>query len=1023
MIPMRNFFNSYKNPVTVLVVIIILGGFFAYSKMQTALFPEITFPKIKIIADAGQQPVKKMMITVTRQLENAIKQVPDLQRIRSTTSRGSCEISAYMDWNTNIDISKQRIESKINEIKNTLPPDIQITVERMNPSILPITGFSLESKNRSPIEMKLLAMYTIKPFLSQVEGVSEIRIIGGKQKEYWMVLNVQKMSSLGVTPDMVNTALAQTNFIKSNGYLSDYRLLYLTVTDAAVSSKEQLSNIVLSNNGKRIILLKDIADVQIQEAKEYIKVNANGHEGILLAVIKQPNSNLVDLSERMNQKLKELKKIIPKDVTIQPFYVQADFVKDSIKSVTDSLFVGLALAIIVAIIFLRSLKASSVILITIPVILCLSIICLYAIGQTLNIMTLGALAAAIGLIIDDAIVVVEQIHRTHEEHPEEPSNKLVKKALDYLLPAMVGSSLSTIVIFLPFVLMSGVAGAYFKVMTDTMIITLVCSFFVTWIALPVIYLRLSRKVNIIKKNKVQHKASNQKWVGFFITKPYLSLIIIGALAFSVYYIYPKLETGFLPEMDEGSIVLDYNSPPGTSLEETDRILREVEKILVKVPEVEAYSRRTGTQMGFFITEPNRGDYLIQLKKSRTKTTEEVISDIRKKVESTQPALRIDFGQVIGDMLGDLMTSVQPIEVKVFGNDQATLQTLSKKIASIIGKVEGTADVFDGIVIAGPSINIEPNYSAMAQYGITASNLQFQMQSSLEGNLVGTVYDKDQLSNLRLIYPGSKTLSVADIEKTPIFLPSGKLHPINQLANVHINNGDAEIQREDLQSMGVVTARLEKRDLGSTIKDIQKSINDNIVLPQGYAIVYGGSYADQQQSFKELLIILISSSLLVFGVILFLFKDFSISMIILLISVLGISGSYMGLYFTGTALNVGSYTGLIMIVGIIGENAIFTFLQFRESLKLSNNVDEAIIYSISTRLRPKLMTALGAIIALLPIAMGIGTGAQLHQPLAIAVIGGFIIALPLLLIVLPSLIRLFYKNKNSITWDSELLQNA
>ena len=1020
---MRNFFNSYKNPVTVLIVIIILGGFFAYSKMQTALFPEITFPKIKIIADAGQQPVKKMMITVTRQLENAIKQVPDLQRIRSTTSRGSCEISAYMDWNTNIDISKQRIESKINEIKNTLPPDIQITVERMNPSILPITGFSLESKNRSPIEMKLLAMYTIKPFLSQVEGVSEIRIIGGKQKEYWMVLNVQKMSSLGITPDMVNTALAQTNFIKSNGYLSDYRLLYLTVTDAAVSSKEQLSNIVLSNNGKRIILLKDIAEVQIQEAKEYIKVNANGHEGILLAVIKQPNSNLVDLSERMNQKLKELKKIIPKDVTIQPFYVQADFVKDSIKSVTDSLFVGLALAIIVAIIFLRSLKASSVILITIPVILCLSIICLYAIGQTLNIMTLGALAAAIGLIIDDAIVVVEQIHRTHEEHPEEPSNKLVKKALDYLLPAMVGSSLSTIVIFLPFVLMSGVAGAYFKVMTDTMIITLVCSFFVTWIALPVIYLRLSRKVNRVKKNKVQHKVPNQKWVGFFITKPYLSLIIIGALAFSVYFIYPKLETGFLPEMDEGSIVLDYNSPPGTSLEETDRILREVEKILVKVPEVEAYSRRTGTQMGFFITEPNRGDYLIQLKKSRTKTTEEVISDIRKKVESTQPALRIDFGQVIGDMLGDLMTSVQPIEVKVFGNDQATLQTLSKKIATIIGKVEGTADVFDGIVIAGPSINIEPNYSAMAQYGITASNLQFQMQSSLEGNLVGTVYDKDQLSNLRLIYPGSKTLSVADIEKTPVFLPSGKLHPINQLANIRINNGDAEIQREDLQSMGVVTARLEKRDLGSTIKDIQKSINDNIVLPQGYAIVYGGSYADQQQSFKELLIILISSSLLVFGVILFLFKDFSISMIILLISVLGISGSYMGLYFTGTALNVGSYTGLIMIVGIIGENAIFTFLQFRESLKLSNNVDEAIIYSISTRLRPKLMTALGAIIALLPIAMGIGTGAQLHQPLAIAVIGGFIIALPLLLIVLPSLIRLFYKNKNSITRDSELLQNA
>lgn len=1011
---MRNFFTTYKNPVTVLIVIIIMGGLFAYSKMQTSLFPEITFPKIKIIADAGQQPVKKMMITVTRELENAVKKVPDLKMIRSTTSRGSCEISAYMDWNTNIDISVQRIESKINEIRNILPPNINITVERMNPSILPIIGYSLESKNRSPIDMKLLALYTIKPFLSQVEGVSEIRVIGGKTKEYWLVLNLQKMSTLGITPNIIDTALLQTNFVTSNGYLSDYRLLYLTVTDASVTSKEQLQNIVISNNGKRIIQLKDIADVKIQEAKEYIKINANGREGILLAVIKQPNANLIELSDKMDAKINDLKKIIPKDVTIHPFYEQADFVKDSVKSVTDSLWIGLGLAIIVAIIFLRSFKASSVILITIPVTLFSTLICLLAIGQTLNIMTLGAIAAAIGLIIDDAIVVVEQIHRTHEEHPEEPTNTLITKAIRYLLPAMIGSSLSTIVIFLPFVLMSGVAGAYFKVMTNTMIITLVCSFFITWIILPVLYLLFTRNasVNTLHKNKklASHQVKPQRWVGFFIKRPYLSLVIIVALAYSIYYIYPKLETGFLPEMDEGSIVLDYSSPPGTSLEETDRMLREVEKILVKVPEVAAYSRRTGTQMGFFITEPNRGDYLIQLKKKRDKSTEEVISDIRKQVEATQPALRIDFGQVIGDMLGDLMTSVQPIEVKIFGNDQKQLQALSQQVASVVSKVNGTADVFDGIVIAGPSINMEPNNVILNQFGIIPANLQFQLQTSLEGNIVGSVYDKEQLSNLRLVYPGNRNLSVNDVHKTMIFLPNGKLKPIDQLANIKINNGDAEIQREDLQSMGVVSARLEGRDLGSVIRDIQKSISSKIVLPEGYTIVYGGAYAEQQQSFKELLIILITASLLVFGVILFLFKHFRVAFTILLIAVLGISGSYLGLYITNTPLNVGSYTGLIMIVGIIGENAIFTFLQFRESWRISKNVDEAIIYSISTRLRPKLMTALGAIIALLPIALGIGTGAQLHQPLAIAVIGGFIIAMPLLLIVLPSMIRLLFKNR-------------
>ena len=1015
---MKSYFVTHKNPISVIIVLIIVGGLFAYSNMQTALFPEITFPKIKIIADAGQQPVKKMMISVTRPLENAVKQVPDLKSIRSTTSRGSCEISAYMDWKADIDVSEQRIESKIAEIKNTLPPDVNITVERMNPSILPVIGYSIECKNRSPIEMKMLAMYTIKPYLSQVEGVSEVRVIGGKEKEYWIQLDIQKMSSLGIPPDTINAALGQTNFIKSNGYLADYRLLYLTVTDASVTSKEQLQNIVISNNGKRIVLLKDLASVQIQEAKEYVKINANGHDGILLAVIKQPNSNLVDVSDKMNEKLAGLKNIIPKDVTVSPFYVQADFVKDSIKSVTDSLWIGLALAILVAIIFLRSLKASSVILITIPVTLLLTIIIIYAIGQTLNIMTLGALAAAIGLIIDDAIVVVEQIHRTHEEHPEERTTHLIHKAIDYLFPAMVGSSLSTIVIFLPFLLMSGVAGAYFKVMTNTMIITLVCSFFVTWLILPVIYLLFTRKasqVRVLKKNHHAHHVKHQPWVGFFIKNAWISILIIASLVASIYIIFPKLETGFLPEMDEGSIVLDYNSPPGTSLEETDRMLREVEKMLVKVPEVEAYSRRTGTQMGFFITEPNRGDYLIQLKKKRDKTTEDVISDIRKQIESTQPGLRVDFGQVIGDMLGDLMTSVQPIEVKIFGNEPNKLHELSKQVAAVITGVEGTADVFDGIVIAGPSINIEPNYSALAQFGINPSSFQYQLQCALEGNLAGSVYDRGQFTNIRMIYPNSKSLSVNDVENTLIFMPSGKLKPIKTLASVHLIAGDAEIERQDLQSMGVVTGRLEGRDLGSVIKDIQKQVGAKISLPQGYSIEYGGSYAEQQQSFKELLIILIAASLLVFGVILFLFKDFAISFIILLIAVLGISGSYMGLYFTHTPLNVGSYTGLIMIVGIIGENAIFTYLQFEEIYLASQDVNSAIIYSISTRLRPKLMTALGAIIALMPIALGIGTGAQLHQPLAIAVISGFIIALPLLLIVLPSLIKLrFMGRKQEVT---------
>ncbi|MXV14029.1 efflux RND transporter permease subunit [Hufsiella ginkgonis] len=1015
---MKNHFLSYKNPLIVLLLLIMGGGIFCYSKLKTSLFPEITFPKIKIIADAELQPVDKMMVTVTRPLELAVKQVPDLELVRSTTSRGSCEISAFMTWNAGIDLAQQRIESQIARIRNDLPAGISISVERMNPSILPVSGYTLESHTRSPIELKQLATYTIKPFLSQVAGVSEIRVIGGRSKEYWLELDNQRMSALSVTPGQVRDAFGQANFIRSNGFLADYNHLYLSITDATLHGKEDLENLVISNNGKRVVRIKDIARVQVEEGVEYTRINANGRDGLLVAVIKQPNANLVDLSNDMEKKVAALQKILPGDVTLKPYYVQADFVNESIRSVSDSLWVGIALAIIVAIVFLRSVKASATILVTVPVTLLLTIIVLYTIGYTLNIMTLGAIAAAIGLIIDDAIVVVEQIHRTHEEHPGEPTSSLLGKAVRYLFPAMLGSSISTIVIFVPFLLMTGVAGEYFNVMTNTMIIALVCSFFVTWLGLPVVYLLLTRED---KQNKMPgsgraehgHEVKKQAWVGYVIRWPAISIVIAALLVASIVLVLPRLETGFLPEMDEGSIVLDYTSPPGTSLEETDRMLREVEKILAEIPEIQAYSRRTGTQMGFFITEPNNGDYLIQLRKKRDKSTDEVIEDIRARVESTQPALTVDFGQVIGDMLGDLMSSTQPIELKIFGTDQERLQELSKAVADVVTGVKGTADVFDGIVIAGPSVNITPDQSRLSQYGITLADFQFQMQTALEGNVVGNLYDKQQLSPIRMVYPGNRQFGLASIDKMKIFLPGGNTVPVTNLASVTIAPGQAELERENLQSIGVVSARLDNRDLGGAVTDIKQGIAEKISLPQGYYIEYGGAYAEQQRSFNELLTILITSSLLVFGVILFLYRDFRIAFLILFVAVLGIAGSYLALYLTGTPLNVGSYTGLIMIVGIIGENAIFTFLQFKETVR-DVSVDEAITYSISTRLRPKLMTALGAIIALMPLALGIGAGAQLHQPLAIAVIGGFLAALPLLLIVLPSGIRLLYGKKDETT---------
>ncbi|GAC1374462.1 MAG: efflux RND transporter permease subunit [Hymenobacter sp.] len=1035
-------FQAYKAPIAVLLALALALGTVAYRRINVALFPEVTFPKVKVIAENGLEPVDRMMVTVTKPMEDAMKRVPGLKLLRSTTSRGSCEISAFLEWTANVASSQTLIESRLNQIRADLPPTVQISVERMNPAILPVMGYTLEAPGKSALELRKLALFTIKPFLSQVEGVSSVQIQGGRTKEYQVQLLPDQMAALALGPDDITKALNATNFVQSNGYLSDYRRLYLTVTDATILQKEDLENIVLRNDGHRIVRLSDVATVGLGEQQEYIRINANGSDAVLVSILRQPDANVVLVSDGVRAKVATLQAGLPKGVKLAPYYDQADFVAEVVKSVQDALWIGLALALVVTALFLRSWKATLTILGAIPVALALTIAVLYfVLGYSFNIMTLGAIAAAIGLMIDDAVVMVEQLHRVREDHPDESSSEVVRRSVSHLLPALIGSSLSTIVIFLPFALLGGVAGAYFKVLATTMVVALLCSFFVAWLGLPVIYLLLSRgpkgekaeapddldaddaynrvggdgeaalgvavpPAGAVKADSNHHEIP---WVRAVIRHPAYSVIGILVLVGSMVLIIPRLATGFLPDMDEGAIVMDYNSPPGTSIEETDRMLRQAEKLIVKVPEVASYSRRTGTQMGFFITEPNRGDYLIRLKTDRKRTTEEVIADIRQRVASTQPALTIDFGQVIGDMLGDLMSTVQPIEIKVFGPDPGKRYALANQVTGVVEKVAGTADVFNGIVRMGPAIDVRPDSRRLAQFGVTGTDFQTQLQTQLAGTTAGAVLEGEQLLNIRLRYPGAAQATLAQMRGEPVFLPNGQRRRLDELATVRVTPSEAEIERENLQAMTAVTARLDGRDLGSAMTEIRQKLERDVPLPPGYFLQYGGSYAEQQQSFQELLTILGSACLLVFAVGLFLFKDLKAAGLILLVAILGPAGGSLALFLTHTPLNVGSYTGLIMVVGIIGENAIFTFQQFNEA-RAEAPVEQAIGYAIAARLRPKLMTALSAIAALLPLALGIGAGAQLHQPLAIAVIGGLLLALPLLLVVLPSLLRLAYSIK-------------
>jgi len=998
---MKNLHSNYKYPILAIAFLLLAGGIFSYSNLKTGLFPDITFPKIKVIADAGQQPVDKMMTTVTIPLENSLRRTTGLQYIRSTTSRGSSEISVFLDWNTDINTAKSQIESFINQSQGSVLPNTTFLVEKMNPSILPVMGYSIEGDGYSQVDLKKIARTIVKPYLAATTGVADIAIIGGKDKEYRVVLKPDKLKSLGISIPTIQNAIANANLLQANGYISDYDRMYLTLTDNAIDNISELEDLVVLSTPSALIRLKNIADIEVSEVQEYVKIRANGKNVPTLAIIKQPNANLIDVNNTIEQKVKELEDMLPKGVVLKPYYKQADFVNTSISSIKDVLWIGLVLALLVVILFLRSFSASLVVLFTIPVSLSLTLIILEFVNYTFNIMTLGAVAAAIGLMIDDVVIIIEQIHKIKEEHSEQNIGWVAHRAIKHLFPSMIGSSLSTIVIFIPFIMMTGVAGAYFKVMAFTMIIALGASFMVTWLVVPVLSILFTRKQDE-KPSKIHEPKT--KWIHKVLDKPIIGISFLSVCVIILVIIPSRLPSGFLPEMDEGSIVLDFYSPSGTTLEETDRMLQIVNSILDKQPEVEAYSARLGTQMGFFITEPNRGDYLIKLKKSRKKTTVEISDEIRNKIEQKVPQLTIDFGQVIGDMLGDLMSSAQPIEIKVFGNDATKLEELSKKIAVFVENISGTADVNNGIIFPGPALKIRPNTSKLAQLGLTVSDFQLQLQTQIQGTVVSTIINNEQLNSIRLIYPEAYQTNISTLQSADILLPNGNSAPISTLASITTEKGIAEINRENQKSLGIITARLDNRDLGSTLAEIKSTLTQNLSLPSGYTIEYGGAYKEQQQAFKELLIILITAIIFVFIVILFLFRKIKIALAIIIIAVLGIAGSLLGLYLTGTPLNVGSYTGIIMVVGIIGENSIFTYGQYQDSEKTFTH-KQKIEYAIAARLRPKLMTALAAIMALMPLALGVGAGAQLHQPLAIAVIGGLLFALPLLLIVLPTILKL------------------
>ena len=1020
---MKNFYKILTKPILLVGVLIFIAGVFSFSKMQTNLFPDVQFPRISIIIDAGQIPIDRMMVSITQPIESAVKKVNGVKLVKSSTSRGSATVEVYFEWGLDIYALKPQLESRINEIKNFLPSDITISAAVMNQSLFPVYGYTLENPQKTDIDLKDIANVLVRPSFSQVEGIANVVIRGGKSKEYVIAPNVDKMTALGIVPEDISAALDENNFVSSAGLLPSHYKTYLTLIDTRAENTEDLYNTIIKNINGKIVKLKDIAEIKLEEQQEFVKINANGNNAVIIDLIKQPGVNLTDFAKNIEDKAKEIEKLLPKGFKLKPYYNQSAFVTESLDGTMKTIYEGLILAFLVIILFLRSWRSSLVVLLTIPVTVAFSFLVLHLLGITINIMSLGAIAASVGLIIDDAIVIIEQIYKNHEDYPDKSKYEVVQMSIKFLFPAMIASSLSTIVIHFPFRLMSGLAGSFFRVLSDSMQVTMIVSFLVTWLLLPVFHLIIGYK----HKNKLKEKLTFDKIsaLTWFFNKPILSVFFVIILSLAGYFASTKLETGFLPELDEGSIVLDYHSPPGTNVDETDRLCQQMEKVILANPNVKSYSRRTGIRMSFRSHPANEGDYSIQLKHNRTKSTEEVINDLRHDISAKVPVLTIEFGQRIADLLGDLIGKAQPIEVKIFGDDYKKLQEIAEECHQKMSEIEGIVDIDDGLVPEGPAFIFKPRLEELARYNISLSNFNKQVQAIVEGVPVGKaaaiptpnpdlaamtsglqigdIQEGQQMRRLIMRFVDFKNNDIETLKKQAIFLPNGTSRALSFFCDIYPQTGDVIESRENLKPLIVLTARLENKDLGTAIRDLKRTFAKEINLPSTYFIEYGGAYAQQQQSFKELMLILILATLLVFVVLMFLFKRWLIALLILFISLLGISGSLILLYIFNIPLNVSSYTGLIMIVGVTAENAIFTVYQYFKNRKLYDK-EYAIKHAVALRIRPKLMTALSAILALIPLAIGIGIGAQMQQALAIAVIGGFIVALPLLLIVLPSFLR-------------------
>ncbi|MBI3491113.1 MAG: efflux RND transporter permease subunit [Acidobacteria bacterium] len=1001
----------HGKPIIFVILTLVFAGIYLASTIPVAVFPEVDFPRILVGVDNGVAPIDQMQVTVTKPIEEALNTVQGLERVQSITSRGSNEIDLFFSWKIDMFQTLERVNAALARVQPILPATAKVTANRLTFAAFPILGYSLTSDTVPQTRLWELATYDLKPRLNRMPGVSTIVVQGGQEPEFEVQPDPAKLLQTQITVPALLDAIGRSNLIDSPGLFEHNHQLVLSLVSGQARTREEIANIVVKTTPLGApIRIGDVAKVSPSVKPVYVAVTANTKRAVLLNVFRQPDSNTVAVADAVHAEIESIRRELPKGVELQPFYDQSDLVNDSIKSVRDAVIVGLVLASFIMVLFLRDWGTSLVAGMVIPATLAVTFIMLRVLGQSFNLMTLGGLAAAVGLVIDDAIVVVENIV-LHRDAGQSRADA-IRSALNEIRVPLVGSTITPIVVFLPLISITGVTGAFFSALAITVGGALLTSLALALTWTPTLSHYFIRRGGAAPQSTApRHGGLPPSVMRVYarvlkttVERPLVPVIGSLLVMLAAYGGYRLLGTDLLPEMDEGGFILDYIMPAGSSLAETDRVLTSVEAILRSTPEVEGTSRRTGLQLGLAtVTEANTGDIAVKLKRKRSRAGNEVISEVREQIHKQMPMLDTEFIQLTQDMIGDLTSAPEPIAIKLFSQDPVLLKTWAPQLGDAIKKIPGVVDVLNGIenTISGPATMYKVDQAMAARAGFTPQEIELDISAILQGEPAPTpVVLNDRAYTIRVRLPESTRSSVDAIRNTLLVSSSGKTGTLGTLATVEEIPGQTEVRRENLQRNVTVTARLEDVDLGTGIAAVKKAIED-LHMPASIRVRFGGGYEEQQKSFGDLLGVLVIAILLVFTVLLFEFGGFAAPIAVIASALLSTVGVFAALLATRTTFNLSSFMGVIMVIGIVAKNGILLLDADQRFRAEGMAPEDAMIHAGERRLRPIMMTALATVAGMIPLALGWGAGSQMLQPLAIAVIGGILASMVLSLVITPA----------------------